>query len=278
MKSFISALDNELILNTKNYIKPLLKFDPENRNFEINFNKSIWDDFITSNQIDDTCLYLILFSFSDPRDVYKISKVISTTSLTEIYSSKGLQAQIGYCGLIDSFADHNYDSKDKSQKYHLVFINVQNSLENINKSDLLFFETVIASRCNIIITILNEQYIKDQLIHTEKMMNLLEIYNETNEILQNMKFSQKYSKSKELSTSHMHLYVIFDDPNQQQLSQNMRNLIPRNEKIFLLNTFHYYSFSALKIHMLKLIPQYENYSTFHEFETINAGYNTLNVR
>ena len=84
---------------------------------------------MNSNQIDESSLFIILFSFSDPTDVNKISKIISQTSLTDIYTCKEYRAQIWYCGKIFPDAFNEKIKNDAIFEYQIKIkkLNANNS-------------------------------------------------------------------------------------------------------------------------------------------------------
>ena len=171
-----------------------LKYEMTKKESNIIFDSEISDEFISSNGIDIKSLYTIFFCFSDPDDVKYVMKMFQLENYNQSYiiNDKEFIANIQYCGDINELLDfykitktNNFNGKMKNGKLQLAYIFIQNLLPNNKKlmNDLLFFETMIASQCDIVITIPNKTIFEAQMHFAEKLMNaknILDIVNKKN--------------------------------------------------------------------------------------------------
>lgn len=191
-----------------------------------------------------------------------------------IINDKEFIANIQFCGDINKlfyFYDitktNDFDGKMKYGKLQLAFIFIQNLIPNNKKlkNDLLFFETMIASQCDIVITIPNKRIFEAQMRFAEKLMNAKNILDIVN---------KKNIKSEKC------LFLINEVPNNINDSNidpySLRSM-PFNMKKIELNITSKTSCSSFLKTLIDQLPDLDKLRKTIQFSRLQNDYNTFYV-
>lgn len=177
--NFASILDYIIKIEKIQSSLPILHFDPNKKNNPIIFNEKLYNQFLSSNNIDkkSKSLNVIVFIYSNPKDMNLISKVISEVSINDANSKDELLAQIKYCGILKNIGQFYHLVNNIN---HLAFISITTPKKRKNYFNFLLFVSSIVNECNVVITIANKSSLKKQLFYFNKLKNIIDYLNINN--------------------------------------------------------------------------------------------------